>query len=471
MSQSPTYTGNTLWQIFDTNVSKKRNLTLVQDCWTEDPLQFRVESNQDVALPYTNWTCFDGTNWIELFFHSSVSSSDARVFEESIYWNITRCTLNNNCSSGGYCSLNQFCLPDVSHASNCSITFVQNVTEFNGSCVEGECWNKSNNFICNRKPNATASPNSISDFTCKNWTLVNWTESDGDDPDGDSLYFNVKIGDTNGTTEWGTGTTNGSAFNDRVNATNLITIADYYWVLQTCDNHSYCVPYNNSDFDVFNRTNCAPESPTNLVPLNASSSQSPVVFTWTTGTDTEDNEDTGYDAKTDHYCVGENESDPCTNANFTDTKSIADNNLISLNTSFLAEKSTYYWALRTDDGFLNSSWIIYKVTVNVTDITVSLSTGVTEILFKPNLSTSQQVEPECQNSTFGCITVTNKRGYTINISVSTNTTYPVNYREGDSSWNFNHNSTQGNHSLWGCVGCTLTDSNRSANNWALNITY
>ncbi|KKK46956.1 hypothetical protein LCGC14_3160070, partial [marine sediment metagenome] len=123
---------------------------------------------------------------------------------------------------------------------------------------------------------------------------------------------------------------------------------------------------------MFNRTNCAPESPTDLVPLNSSSSQFPVVFTWTTGFDTEDNEDTAYDAKRDYFCIGTNESDPCTNANNTDSKSIADDNRISLDSSVLADNGTYYWAMRTDDGFLNSSWKIFVVTVNVTDIIVVL---------------------------------------------------------------------------------------------------
>ena len=69
------------------------------------------------------------------------------------------------------------------------------------------------------------------------------------------------------------------------------------------------------------------------------------------------------------------------------------------------------------------------------------------------------------------MTVANQRGYQINISVKTNITYPLNYREGDSSWNMNHNNTEGNITLWSCIGCILSTNNESLGDWSLNITY
>lgn len=381
------------------------------------------------------------------------------------------CALNSDCDSDEYCDETGTCASDLVHASTCNNTYVQSVSEFDGSCALGECWNNSNTYICDRKPNATSSPDDMLNFTCKNWNLLNWTNSTADDPDNDSIYFNVKVGSSNGSSDYGTGTTNGTVIHDQINATGLNTITTYFWVLQTCDVYGYCVNYNNSDWDSFSRTNCAPSDPTNLIPTNSTSSELSIDFTWTTGIDVD--EDTSYDAELDYFCIQTklNLTDPCFNSSYSDTKTISEDNLITLDTSDLSENIPYYWAIKTTDGFLNSSWVIYYINTTFKSLDLVLAPGVTSLEFYPNSSSAQQVEPECQSSTFGCIVVVNRLNTTVNLSVSTNMSYPVNYREGDTNWNFNHNSTNGNMSLWESDTATITIYNRSYNNWALNITY
>ena len=382
------------------------------------------------------------------------------------------CAQNSDCDANQYCDETGTCESDLAHASVCNNTYVQSGSEMNGSCIYGECWNNSNYYICDRAPNATSTPSSIDNFSCRSWTLLNWTNSTANDPDNDTIYFNVKVGSLNGSSDYGTGTTNGTTVHNQTNATGLIKIQKYYWVLQTCDEYGYCVDYNNSDWDSFNRTNCAPNDPTNLTPSNSTSSELAIDFTWETGVDY-DSDDPDYDSDLDYFCIQTklNLTDPCENSSYTDTKTISEDNLITLDISDLSESIPYYWAVKTTDGILDSSWVIYYLNITFKSLDLVLAPGVTEILFYPNSSTSQEVEPECQTSTSSCIIAVNRLNTTVNISVATNMSYPVNYREGDTNWNFNHNTTDGNKSLWGSVTSILTIYNRSISDWALNITY
>lgn len=387
-------------------------------------------------------------------------------------WSI--CWTNDVCIDGTYCNQDGTCNDDITHGGECNMSVVKNDTQLNDSCTSPQiCYgNTTTTHWCDLQPNVFASSLLTNDtFVGLNHRVVNWTA--GTDPDGDTLDYYVTVGSAVNGTDYGTGWTVDNT--TVINLTSLDLVQTYYYSVLVCDQYGWCMNSSQPINGNTTRNNSRPNPPTNPIPSNLSSSQLAVTFTWTTGTDTEIGQDTSYDADRDYFCIRDdfNYTDPCVLANYTDSKSISDDNSITIDIPDVAENITYYWFMRTDDGSLNSSWVFFVVQLNVTDINVDLSSGVTSIIFYPNTSTAQQVEPECQTSELGCINVTNRRGYYINISISTNVTYPLSYREGDTNWDFESNVTDGNMSLWNS-SFTLSLRNRSDssdNIWALNVSY
>ncbi|MFH1173689.1 MAG: LamG-like jellyroll fold domain-containing protein, partial [archaeon] len=75
-----------LWQVKDNEATM--NLSLPQLCWDQTSLQLRAESDQHNTDTY--WQCWNSTDWQTL--RSYLSS--ARIWEEGMWWNISRTTVS-----------------------------------------------------------------------------------------------------------------------------------------------------------------------------------------------------------------------------------------------------------------------------------------------------------------------------------------------------------------------------------------
>lgn len=73
---------SSLWEVKD-GVGRT-NLTILENCWNQAPLQFKVYSLY--ASPYSGiWYCWDGTVWQEL----RNSAAGYQIYEEAMWWNLS----------------------------------------------------------------------------------------------------------------------------------------------------------------------------------------------------------------------------------------------------------------------------------------------------------------------------------------------------------------------------------------------
>ena len=80
---------SSLWQVKDKIGSE--NLTIAQQCFNQNPLQFRINSSY---LGYTKWGCWNGTDYILLRDATGVNAQ--YVYEESMIWDILYTNKSNN---------------------------------------------------------------------------------------------------------------------------------------------------------------------------------------------------------------------------------------------------------------------------------------------------------------------------------------------------------------------------------------
>ncbi len=79
-------TENSLWQIKFNNTIDKVNFSIPLNCWNQDNLQFKVSSQFFTTPDYSNWSCYNGTNWQYLLNHNL--TDPASIYEEAMWWDI-----------------------------------------------------------------------------------------------------------------------------------------------------------------------------------------------------------------------------------------------------------------------------------------------------------------------------------------------------------------------------------------------
>lgn len=61
----------------------KVNLSIPENCWDQNPLQFRATSDLRNVEPYHSWSCWNGSSWKVL---RSGNDGEGKLFEEAMYW-------------------------------------------------------------------------------------------------------------------------------------------------------------------------------------------------------------------------------------------------------------------------------------------------------------------------------------------------------------------------------------------------
>lgn len=82
-SKPPYSSNNSLWEIKDN--WNRTNLTIDQDCWVQNPLQFRIETVSLGAGPYSiEFTCYNGSSWNRLRYKLGVGGD--KLYDEMMHW-------------------------------------------------------------------------------------------------------------------------------------------------------------------------------------------------------------------------------------------------------------------------------------------------------------------------------------------------------------------------------------------------
>lgn len=81
---------SSIWQVKDENATA--NLTLLQNCFDQDPIQFYIYSFDwvDTGSSYVQWMCHDGTTWQLLRKVTIGSHGNDYAFEEAMIWNVSQ---------------------------------------------------------------------------------------------------------------------------------------------------------------------------------------------------------------------------------------------------------------------------------------------------------------------------------------------------------------------------------------------
>jgi len=102
---------SSLWQVKVSNpgVELFTNISIPTNCWNQDILQFKIVSYYFTATGGVNGSCWDGSNWIELFDNLGSGYAYSEVYEEAMWWNmpikngsIETITANESLSPGNY---------------------------------------------------------------------------------------------------------------------------------------------------------------------------------------------------------------------------------------------------------------------------------------------------------------------------------------------------------------------------------
>ena len=166
----------------------------INDCLSQNVIQFLVESVGTGSTRYTNWKCFDGSSW------SLIRKSDSlgTPYEEAMWWNITNnefvytgdtvnwsIILNDNNGISGY----KFATNDTGTLINGSFTpgnatFVDELVTITASAnktVCGQYWfNDTNNNINQTDFSCfTVSATSTPSTTCNCPSSGDWLINDG----------------------------------------------------------------------------------------------------------------------------------------------------------------------------------------------------------------------------------------------------------------------------------------------------
>ena len=85
-SKPPGATNASTWRVGAGNVYPDSvNLTIPASCWAQNPLQLWVYANK-VSTPYSNFTCYNGTTWVQMRYDTGASAS--ALNEEAMWWNL-----------------------------------------------------------------------------------------------------------------------------------------------------------------------------------------------------------------------------------------------------------------------------------------------------------------------------------------------------------------------------------------------
>jgi len=77
---------SSLWQVRDSQST--RNLTIINTCWSQSTLQFRIQGSSSSNL--VSWQCYTGATWQTI----STFTGSNLAFEEAMYWDIDVSTTN-----------------------------------------------------------------------------------------------------------------------------------------------------------------------------------------------------------------------------------------------------------------------------------------------------------------------------------------------------------------------------------------
>jgi len=80
-----TATDSSLWQVMD-NDNGKTNVSIPNSCWSETPLQLRVESYTNIPTTFeVSWSCYNGTDFEDIL----TTANTNEVVEEAMWWNLS----------------------------------------------------------------------------------------------------------------------------------------------------------------------------------------------------------------------------------------------------------------------------------------------------------------------------------------------------------------------------------------------
>ncbi len=79
---------SSLWLIKDRGLSTiTQNISILQSCWSQSILQLAVFAYREGIQRRQNWSCYNGTDWVNTT-ATHDGSTFGEIFEEAMWWNI-----------------------------------------------------------------------------------------------------------------------------------------------------------------------------------------------------------------------------------------------------------------------------------------------------------------------------------------------------------------------------------------------